>query len=126
MEWDSWSRKDYLSLARYVTPEAIRWLPLDVNRFDLVGGDHQVRYQLIETIYNDLLTRRIYYDPSIYDPSSFRQTICTPAEILEERQQVACLDLAILFCGLCLGNNLLSTIIVLKDHALAAVSLENW
>src|SRR5947209_1723902 len=109
MEWDSWSRIDYLGLARYVTPEATRWLSLDVNRFDLTGEDKAVRRRIVKAIYDALQAKRIYYDPARYDPSSFLQTICTPAEILDERQQVACLDLTTLFCGLCLGNNLLST-----------------
>jgi len=126
MEWDPWPRSDYLGLARYVTPEAKRCLSLNVNRCDLTGEDKDVRYQIVKAIYDALLEKRIYYDPPRYDPSSFRQSICTPAEILNERLQVTCLDLATLFCGLCLGYDLLSTIVVIKEHALAVVSLENW
>jgi len=33
--WPKWSRLDDRGLARFVTPEAQRWVPLPINRFDV-------------------------------------------------------------------------------------------
>lgn len=119
MTWEPWSRIDDRGLARFVTSEAKRWLALDVSRFD-VGED---RRQIVEAIYNALVEKNIRYALEDYHPSEALQPIRPPAEILGAPYEGTCLDLAVLFCGLCLGNELLPILIVLEDHALAGVSL---
>lgn len=119
MKWEPWSRHDPQGLARYVTPEAAQWLALDVNRFD-VGRQRRV---LIEAIYDALVAKNIRYSTEDYHPAERLQRIRTPAEILNAPREGTCLDLAALFCGLCLGYELLPMLIMLEGHALAAVSL---
>jgi len=122
MGWEPWSRKNPIDLARYVTPLAKRWLPLEANAFDVereAGG----RRRLVEAIYSELLKRKIRYALEEYHPSHQLQDIRTPAEVLVSPRQGTCLDLAALFCGVCLGYELLPVLIVTEGHAFAAVSL---
>jgi hypothetical protein len=69
--------------------------------------------------------KQINYALEEFNPSDHEQHIRTPAEVLKAPCEGTCLDLATLFCGLCLGNELLPILIVLQDHALAAVSLKH-
>jgi len=120
MEWE-WSKYSREGLASFVTDKAVEFLKLPVNRVDLARS--QGRRQLVEAIYNALVEQHIQYVPEKYHPSAAKQRIRTPAEILNKPGEGTCLDLAALFCGLCLGNDLLPLLIVLEGHALAAVSL---
>lgn len=71
-----------------------------------------------------LSEKDVRYDLEEYHPSDALQIrIRTPAEVLEAPRVGTSLDLAALFCGLCLGNELLPMLIVLDGQALAAVSL---
>jgi hypothetical protein len=119
MPWDPWPRINRIELARYVTPESATWLRIGINRFDLEDN----RQKVIEALYEALLAKNIRYVPEKYHPADNEQIIRTPSEILDHTREGTCLDLATLFCGLCLANELLPILIVLKDHALAAVSL---
>jgi hypothetical protein len=121
MSWE-WSRKNEKDLARFVTPEAVRWLNLSVNRTDLLQ-QRNGRRQLVQTIYEALAAKQMRYAPEKYHPSEAIQLIRTPPEILEAPKEGTCLDLAALFCGLCLGYELLPWLVVIEGHALAAVSL---
>jgi len=47
----------------------------------------------------------------------------SPSEVLTSPREGTCLDLAALYCGLCLAYELLPILIVIEGHALAAVSL---
>ena len=123
MKWKPWSRIDHKGLARYVTPEAGRWLALEINRLDLKGDPDENR-TVIEAIYTALLDRNIRYAHEEYHPAEALQVVRTPPEILESPRQGTCLDLAALFCGLCLSNELLPIIALTEGHAFAVVSLE--
>jgi hypothetical protein len=120
--WPKWSRVDLTGLARFVTPQANRWMPLSISRFDLTKELERPRV-IAKAIYDTLLERQIEYALEEYHPSQALQTIRTPAEILVAPREGTCLDLATLFCGLCLGYELLPILIVIEGHALAAVSL---
>jgi hypothetical protein len=122
MSWEPWSRKNPNNLVRYVTPLANRWLPLDRSGFDL-ERQPDGRRRLVEAIYNALLEKQIQYALEEYHPSALLQIIRTPAEVLVSPRRGTCLDLAALFCGLCLSYDLLPMLIVTEGHALAAVSL---
>ena len=74
-------------------------------------------------IYDALKERDIRYALEEYHPSQALQTIRTPPEILIAPREGTCLDLAALYCGLCLANELLPILILIEGHALAAVSL---
>jgi hypothetical protein len=49
-----------------------------------------------------------------------------PDEILVSKSQGTCLDLAVLFCGMCLRYELIPLLIVSGNHAWVAVSLTHW
>jgi formylglycine-generating enzyme required for sulfatase activity len=122
MEWE-WSKYNREGLASFVTDKAVEFLRLSENRVDLTQS--RGRRQLLEVIYNTLVEQKIRYAPEKYHPSAAKQRIRTPAEILKAPGEGTCLDLATLFCGLCLGNDLLPMLIVLEGHALVAVSLNH-
>jgi AAA ATPase domain len=122
LAWPDWPRVEDRGLARFVTPRASGWLPLEISRFDL--GDRPDHHLLVcQAIYDTLVARNIRYDLEEYHPSAALQTIRTPPQVLEAPREGTCLDLAALFCGLCLAYELLPILIVIEGHALAAVSL---
>ena len=120
MTWQEWRQQNQLELASFVTDEAARWL--SIPRYDLINHPDQY-VRIVEAIYTALCNKHIRYELEKYHPLSMLQRIRTPAEILVYQKEGNCLDLATLFCGLCLGNGLLPILIVLDGHALAAVSL---
>jgi hypothetical protein len=122
--WPQWARVDERGLARFVSPKANRWLPLPINHHDLEG--HPERNKIIaKSIYEALASLNIRYSLEAYHPSDALQTIRTPPEVLISPRQGTCLDLATLFCGLCLSYELLPLLIVTEQHAFAAVSLKH-
>jgi hypothetical protein len=123
MAWQ-WSKYNPKDLARYVNGNAANLVRLAENRHDLTQKS-EGRRQLLEAIYNTLVNRekKVRYALEKYHPSEAIQPIRTPVEILNSPGEGTCLDLAVLFCGLCLGNELLPLLIVLENHALVAVSL---
>ena len=74
-------------------------------------------------LYNALKERNIRYSLEEYHPSDALQKIRTPPEILVSPREGTCLDLAVLFCGLCEAYELLPLLILIEGHALAAISL---
>jgi hypothetical protein len=77
----------------------------------------------VRAIYEALKGCGIRYALEEYHPSQALQTIRTPYQILESPREGTCLDLSLLFCGLCLASELLPVLIIIDGHALAAVSL---
>jgi len=125
MEW-KWSKANEKDLARFVNEKAIQLLdklPID-DRLKLVQ-DESGRRTLVKAIYETLVTRGIRYDFEKYQPEAETQLIRTPVEILSTPGEGTCLDLALLFCSLCFGYDLLPLLIVIEGHAFAAVSLKH-
>ena len=122
LAWPPWPRVDNRGLARFVTPRASRWLTLPISRFDLADQPSGNRI-VAQTVYDALKERGVRYALEEYHPSQALQTVRTPPEVLLAPQVGTCLDLAAVFCGLCLAYELLPIIIVIDGHALAAVSL---
>ena len=118
-----WSQSDEKGLAFHVPPELPDCfsLPEHINRLELLQWK-QYR-ELAGAVYDALEVKNIKYalEPDNSEPNI--QLIRTPEEILETRKEGTCLDLAVLYCGLCLGVGLLPLLIVLRKHALVAVSL---
>jgi hypothetical protein len=119
-----WKKKEWVGLARYVDPEAERWLRLPVSRLHPAGQPDGVR-DVVEALYTELVNKQIRYAPELYRPNDQEQAIRKPREVLREPGKGTCLDLAALFCGLCLGSELLPILIVTQKHALAAVSVNH-
>lgn len=119
-----WARAEPRALARLVgvdLPPSLR-LPDSVNRLDLLHEEGTVG--VVRAIYQLLRLQQIDYDLEPFTPRSATvQRIRTPAAIVNERRGT-CLDLAMLFCGLCLENDLVPLLVVVDGHAFAAVSRE--
>jgi tetratricopeptide (TPR) repeat protein len=118
-----WSQFDEKGLATFVHPELPKSfsLPDRVDRTELLQWKEYGK--LAEEIYNALIAKNIKYALEPENNESNVQLIRTPEEILEIRKEGTCLDLAVLYCGLCLSFGLLPLLIVLRKHALVAVSL---
>jgi HEAT repeat protein/energy-coupling factor transporter ATP-binding protein EcfA2 len=120
-----WSKANEKDLAKFVSRDAVKLLDkLRVNPFDL-NHDSKGRKELVRAIYNALVARNIRYAHEEYQPEGGTQIIRPPHEILRTPGEGTCLDLAVLFCGLCLGYKLLPLIVILEGHAFAAVSLNH-
>lgn len=124
MNWQPWPLQDHKGIARYVTRKAAIGVRLGSNRHDLEGLPDEIP-RVVEAIYNALLDKNIDYAYDDYHPSNALQVIRTPLEILKSPRIGTCIDLTTLFCGLCLANDLLPTLVVTEGHAFAAVSLEH-
>ncbi len=121
MTWKPWPRIEHEGLARYVTPEAGRFVKLPIEPLDAAGDFRAVA----QAIYETLAAAGITYAFEEYHPSEALQTIRPPQEVVDKPGRGTCLDLAALFCGVCLQYELLPVLIVVEGHALAAVSLEH-
>lgn len=121
MAW-LWPKELRRDLARYVTPDAGDLVTVPVRRIELEQRP-EGRRELAAAIYETLSGLGIRYATERYHPSAALQHIRTPEEILRSPHEGTCLDLATLFCGVCLANELLPILIVLEGHALAAVSM---
>ena len=121
MDWEKWPRKDRMLLPKYVTPKLGGLFPLKKSSYDKINT-LEGRRDIVKAIYNMLLEKNIYYALEEYQPSEKYQIIRSPKKIKEELKGT-CLDLAALFCGLCLAHELLPMLIITRGHAFAAVSL---
>lgn len=121
-----WSKIDHLGLAYHVTREARKVLAPELNVLDLLQQEDGKR-EIVRVIYNTLRDRRVRYalEPRATARPKPTQEIRTPSEILGSLSEGTCLDLALLFCGVCLACELIPVLIVLEGHALVAVSLNH-
>lgn len=124
MEW-TWAKANEKDLAKFVNEEVKQLLPkLPVDPLECHKSS-EGRKELIKAIYDTLISQNITYSYEKYQPEQEIQQIRTPKEILEQPKEGTCLDLSILFCGLCFAYDLLPLLIVIDGHALAAVSIRN-
>jgi HEAT repeat protein len=119
-----WARAEKRTLARYVQPQYLPpefRLPATLNRLDL--SKHEGPKSIAAQLYKLICKCDINYDLAPFDArSEVKQMIRPPATILSEKRG-GCLDLAVLFATMCLGNDLLPIIIVVDGHAFAGLSL---
>jgi hypothetical protein len=127
--WD-WPPVNRAELARYVTPEravaALGMTPAvpDNTTHDLLARGEQ--RTLVARIYDDLAARRVSYSLEPVIDSTLAQRIRPPETVLGSDTRPGegtCLDLAVLFAGLCQHRYLLPIVAVFKDHAIALVSI---
>src|SRR5258705_3939914 len=124
MDWPAWPKTDEKGLSRYVCPEAAgRFRVRGIVRYDLLARGRP--QELLERIYDELLKSDVRYARELPDVKQDVQPVRPPEVILNGAGDATCLDLALLFAGLCLGNELLPLVVVLNGHALVAVSLVN-
>jgi hypothetical protein len=119
---EKWSQFDKFQLAQFVIPEIPDSFKLanEVNEVELLNWDKR---ELVKEIYHTLKGKNIKYDLELFNSEKNTQRIRTSKEILENPKTGTCLDLAVLFCGICLAYNLLPLLIVVEGHAFAAVSM---
>lgn len=119
-----WTKIEELDLPRYVFPEAQEVLGLKLNLLNhSLAGDG--RLKVLRAVYDALRGARVQYALEMFSPSAVSQLIRSPDEVLLRQKQGTCLDLALLFCGLCLGHELLPVLVVLEGHAFVLVSLRH-
>lgn len=127
--WTPWRRSTPELLARYVShaaaaaavPEGFFRLSADGEGFRSL---HDLRAQgrmaeAVGALYERLCGLGIEYElepVSLDDPAEVWQRIRTPEEIVREGRGT-CLDLALLFAGLCVEARLLPTVVLLEDAA---------
>jgi hypothetical protein len=121
MAWFDWPKSQYTMLASYVLPQLADRLKLAIVRDDALAKSDGPRI-VAGAIYDALITDDIRYAREIYDPEIKRQKIRDPYLILGGSGDGTCLDLALLFAGLCLGNELLPLVVVMEGHAFVAVA----
>jgi hypothetical protein len=120
MSWD-WAKANAMDVAKFATDDALKLFDLDVSSFDL-RRDNKIE-DLLKAIYDTLVLQNIQYELEKTSSSETHQRIRTPVEVLKKPRQGTCLDLALLFCGLCLGCNLLPKLVILEGHALVVVPI---
>lgn len=124
-----WLTAKETDLAHYVTPQravlALGGRPpiLGMTDFDL---REQHRFEdMIKAIYDDLSERRIDYDLEPVNSDTEVQEIRPPESIAGSETlpgKGTCIDLSLLFAGLCLERRLRPIVVVFKTHAIAMVS----
>jgi hypothetical protein len=124
--WEYQKLDGRAQLARFVLTNARDWLdePLAVNWHDLNQAPPG-RRALVCALYQAVCRHPIRYVPEKYDPDAAKQQVRTPTEVLHNPGEGTCLDLSLLFCGLCLACELIPWLVVVKGHALVAVSLRH-
>jgi hypothetical protein len=120
MSWE-WPKTDRGGLARFVSGDVAPAFDLKINRNDL-SPDADGRRKLVNAIYFALQNKELRYALEKYYPDDAVQLIRSPSEILGQKEGT-CLDLALLFCGVCLGYELLPQVVLIEGHALATVAL---
>ncbi len=118
-----WHKATGAMLAQFADPRAASALSLDlgVDRYALEQqGDREA---IVAAVYEALKTRAIRYDKEGYPSGTEVQTIRTGLDVAGSNGGGVgtCLDLALLFAGVCLDNQLAPIVIVTPGHAYAAV-----
>jgi hypothetical protein len=123
MPWPPWAKHNEKDLARYALKEVANAIRLEPGLGDSLNGPDG-RSVVAEAIYQALASRgrKVRYSPPLYNPDQEKQDIRDPDTILEGSGAATCLELALLYAGAALGNGLLPLLVLLKGHALVAVS----
>jgi len=125
-----WTKTEYRLLSLFANfskrSEVLNSFKNELPALDELRGKLDGCRQMVEAVYNVLAKREVRYSLEEYDSSQDSQWIRTPAEILDSKSQGTCLDLAVLFCGICLRYELIPLLIVSGNHAWVAVSLTHW
>jgi len=120
MTWE-WPNTDEPGLARFALEDSAKSIELPINRYDQ-PQDQEGRRTIAEAVYSALQKKGVRYSLEKFNTSNATQLIRTPSEIFGQKEGT-CLDLALLYCGVCLNYELLPLVILIEGHALAAVSL---
>jgi hypothetical protein len=124
--WEKWKKVEPRRLACYVHPERIAacfWTSeRDGRTLSAAGGAD--RAALAAAVYDHLSTFDLAYDRTPIDFADHREG----EQLVRDAWQVrteggSCLDLALVYAGLCQQVGLRPIVVVLRDHTLVAVPL---
>ena len=119
-----WHQNNREGVAHFINPDVKNMLYIEDNVFDLRNNNRDDLTPVIRLLYNKLKAKGIRYsNEKGMTNDDEAQFIRKPNEILSGNKEGTCLDLALLFCGLCLGHKLLPIFVLLENHALVAISL---
>src|SRR5918994_5907679 len=121
MPWPDWPKDDAKGLARYVLPDVAQRLALGIARDDALARGE--REEVARAVYDALARKDLRYARELYHPDDLIQRIRDSDVMLDGAGDATCLDLTLLFAGVCLGNELLPLLVLVDGHAFAAVSL---
>jgi hypothetical protein len=126
--WEKWNKAEPQRLARYISPDYI------AEQFHSVAGrprtvrqlDGQTNLDLVADVYAHLRAFGLRYDTTRIDFADYR----SGEQVVRSAQQVredggSCLDLSLVFAGLCEYAGLRPILIVLRTHTLVAVALQS-
>lgn len=121
MPWPPWAKLNEKGLAQYALKEVANRLRVEPGQGDALARPDG--YSMVaEAIYRALAGRKVRYSAPLYSPDLALQEIRDPDTILDSSGVGTCLDLALLYAGAALGNDLLPLVVLLKGHALVAVA----
>ena len=117
-----WHRAIPLELASFAIQGAGQWVrPLaDPGPTGWPRGD---RREVAAAVYRSLAAAKITYDREQFHPDLAVQIVKLPPELLAGDRTGTCLDLSLLYAGLCMGRSLLPVVTVQESHALVLVCL---
>ncbi|MER5790531.1 hypothetical protein [Streptomyces sp. NPDC001980] len=120
--WEKWKKTEPARLSSYVNPEAV------ARRFGSLGPTHAQRSadlrHAVRQVYDHVVGQKLPYETATIDSTGFHeaeQVIRPPAAMMTEGGN--CLELSLLFAGMCIRHKLRPLVVLLDDHALAAVWL---
>lgn len=121
--WQTWNRAEPLRLARYVVPKAVQGhFGAPRTNFDERQAD---RLGVVRSAYEHLRKQVISYDTAEIDFQNHNpvtQVIREPGQV--KGKSGNCLDLTLIFAGLCQWMKLRPLVVLLEGHALLAVMLD--
>jgi hypothetical protein len=121
MTWPTWAKLNEKGLAQYALKEVANRLRVEPGPGEALARPDG--YSVVaEAIYRALAGRKVRYSAPLYNPDLAVQEIRDPDTILDGSGVGTCLDLALLYAGAALGNDLLPLVVLLKGHALVAVA----
>jgi WD40 repeat protein len=118
------TRHEDKGLARYAIPTTSQRIDLGVARQDLLATPRGPE-RVAQAIYEALAKLRINYALEPHDGDPRVQRVRRPEVILGGAREGTCLDLALLFAGIALGNDLVPLLVVLNGHAIVAISMND-
>lgn len=116
-----WAMAEERGLARYVREDlpAALGFPTYINRLDL--GQVRGITGVVDVLYDLLRQQGIGYDLAPFHPRvGVTQRIRKPETLLAEKRGT-CLELAVVFAGMCLASDLLPLVVAVDGHAFAAI-----
>jgi hypothetical protein len=120
--YDEWTQAEGQTLARFVytdLPDAFQ-LPASVDRQKLLASEDGPQ-KVASELYEVLREQEINYVLSPYHLApGTGQRLRKPGLILKE-QRATCIDLSLLFAGMCLANDLLPLVVIIEGHAFVGV-----